>query len=298
MCWNGTTSRSTASSPCRSARPSSPADDRLTQVLSAFSVFAAGYLARPLGAIAIGYIGDRRGRLDGAHRLDRRHDRRDPGHGAGAGPCQHRRRRADPAHRACASCRAWRSAANSAIANVFMVENAPPGRRALAGAISGAGYAVGIQLASLTALACASLLSPTELQDWGWRIPFWLSLIVATAGFWLRRTLKDLPQPPPANRPRRSPRCSPTTCRWCCASPASPPSPRSASRPPSSTSPNGCRRWPAPRPRTPSRSPRQHAAGHAGVAAVRLVGRLHRPAQPAAGERRARRCWARCRSSC
>jgi MHS family proline/betaine transporter-like MFS transporter len=83
----------------------------------------------------------------------------------------------------------------SAIANVFMVENAPPGRRALASAINGAGYAVGIQLASLTALACASLLSPAELQDWGWRIPFWLSLIVATAGFWLRRTLKDLPQP-------------------------------------------------------------------------------------------------------
>ena len=38
------------------------ADDRLTQVLAAFSVFAAGYLARPLGAIAIGYVGDRRGR--------------------------------------------------------------------------------------------------------------------------------------------------------------------------------------------------------------------------------------------
>ena len=71
----------------------------------------------------------------------------------------------------------------------------PAGRRALASAINGAGYAVGIQLASLTALACASLLTPAELQAWGWRIPFWLSLIVATAGFWLRTTLKDLPRP-------------------------------------------------------------------------------------------------------
>ena len=82
-----------------------------------------------------------------------------------------------------------------------MIENAPPGRRGLSGAIGGAGYAVGIQLASLTALACASLLSPAELQAWGWRIPFWLSLVVALAGFYVRRTLKDLPQPAAAERP-------------------------------------------------------------------------------------------------
>ena len=37
-------------------------EDRLTQLLAVFSVFAAGYLARPLGAIVIGMIGDRRGR--------------------------------------------------------------------------------------------------------------------------------------------------------------------------------------------------------------------------------------------
>jgi len=89
----------------------------------------------------------------------------------------------------------------SAIANVFMIENAPTGRRALAGAICGAGYAVGIQLASLTALACASALSPAELQAWGWRIPFWLSLVVALSALYIRSALKDLPQPTDAERP-------------------------------------------------------------------------------------------------
>jgi MHS family proline/betaine transporter-like MFS transporter len=168
--------------------------DRLTQILSAFSVFAVGYLARPLGAIALGYIGDRRGRSlalvvsIGGMIVSTL--------GMGLVPGQASIGVAAPI--LLTGLRILQGLAvggESAIANVFMIENAPPGRRALAGAINGAGYAVGIQLASLTALACASLLTPAELQAWGWRIPFWLSLIVATAGFWLRTTLKDLPQP-------------------------------------------------------------------------------------------------------
>jgi MHS family proline/betaine transporter-like MFS transporter len=90
----------------------------------------------------------------------------------------------------------------SAIANVFMVEQAPIGRRALSSAIGGVGYAIGIQLASLTALACASMLTPTELQIWGWRIPFWLSLLVALSGLYVRSSIKALP---PSAAPPSSP---------------------------------------------------------------------------------------------
>lgn len=169
-------------------------NDRLTQVLAAFSVFAAGYLARPLGAIVIGIIGDRRGRSTallvsiGGMIVATLGMGLAPGH-ASVGVA---------APILLTGLRILQGLAvggESAIANVFMVENAPTGRRALASAINGAGYAVGIQLASLTALACASLLTPAELQDWGWRVPFWLSLILAITGFWLRRTLMDLPQP-------------------------------------------------------------------------------------------------------
>ena len=168
--------------------------DRLTQVLAAFSVFAAGYLARPLGAIAIGMIGDRKGRSTalmvsiGGMILSTLGMGLVPGH-ASIGVA------APILLTALRIVQGLAVGGESAIANVFMIENAPTGRRALAGAICGAGYAVGIQLASLTALACASLLTPAELQDWGWRLPFWLSLAVATTGFWLRRTLKDLPRP-------------------------------------------------------------------------------------------------------
>jgi MHS family proline/betaine transporter-like MFS transporter len=170
------------------------ADDRLTQVLAAFSVFAAGYLARPLGAIVIGHIGDRRGRSTaltlsiGGMIVATLGMGLVPGHASigVAAPILLTLLRI---------LQGLAVGGESAIANVFMIENAPTGRRALAGAINGAGYAVGIQLASLTALACASLLTADELQAWGWRIPFWLSLALAATGFWLRSTLKDLPQP-------------------------------------------------------------------------------------------------------
>lgn len=177
-----------------------PTGDPLSQALSAFSVFAAGFLARPLGAIAIGTIGDRAGRpaaltISIAGMIVATL-------GMGLAPDYATIGVAAPILLTVLRLiQGLAVGGESAIANVFMIENAPPGRRALSGAIGGAGYAVGIQLASLTALACASFLSPAELQAWGWRIPFWLSLIVALAGLYVRRTLKDLPPPAAAERP-------------------------------------------------------------------------------------------------
>ncbi len=177
-----------------------PTDDPLSQALSAFSVFAAGYLARPLGAIAIGYIGDRVGRptaltisITGMIVATL---------GMGLVPDYAAIGIAAPILLTILRViQGFAVGGESAIANVFMIENAPPGRRGLSGAIGGAGYAIGIQLASLTALACASFLSPAELQAWGWRIPFWLSLIVALSGLYVRRQLRELPQPTAAERP-------------------------------------------------------------------------------------------------
>ncbi len=171
-----------------------PSADPISQALSVFSVFAVGYLARPLGAIAIGHIGDRHGRplaltVSIAGMIV-------PTLGMGLLPGY-----ADIGVAAPLLLTVLRLiqglavGGESAIANVFMIEHAPAGRRALAGAICGAGYAVGIQLASMMALACASVLSPAELQDWGWRIPFWFSLAVALSGVYIRYALKDLPPP-------------------------------------------------------------------------------------------------------
>ena len=171
-----------------------PSGDRLAEALAAFSVFAVGYLARPLGAIVIGHVGDRAGRP--AALTVSILGMVIPTLGMGVLPGHESIGLAAPILLTVLRLvQGLALGGESAIANVFMVEQAPTGRRALSSAISGAGYAVGIQLASLAALACASVLTPAELQAWGWRIPFWLSLLVALTGFYIRRTLMDLPPP-------------------------------------------------------------------------------------------------------
>src|SRR5262245_46264755 len=39
-----------------------PAGNRVTSLLAAFGVFAAGFLMRPLGSLAFGHLGDKKGR--------------------------------------------------------------------------------------------------------------------------------------------------------------------------------------------------------------------------------------------
>ena len=39
-----------------------PTDDRLAGLLNTFAIFAVGYLARPIGGVLFGYLGDRIGR--------------------------------------------------------------------------------------------------------------------------------------------------------------------------------------------------------------------------------------------
>lgn len=171
-----------------------PGGDRVTQVLSAFGIFAMGFLTRPLGSIVIGHIGDRKGRATaltisivgmavstvGMGLL--------PGYATigVAAPILLTLMR---------MLQGLAVGGEASIAGVFMIENAPVGRRALSGAIGGVGNGLGIQLGSLTALAFASLMTPEQLNDWGWRLPFLLSVLVGIAGFFIRRELLELPRP-------------------------------------------------------------------------------------------------------
>ena len=128
-----------------------PASDHVSQVLSAFGIFAMGVLTRPLGSIIFGHIGDRYGRTAaltlsivgmaattvGMGLL--------PGYASiGIG-----------APILLTLLRMLQGVAvggEAAIAGVFMIEQAPKGRRGLAGSLGGIGNGLGIQAASLTAV--------------------------------------------------------------------------------------------------------------------------------------------------
>jgi len=168
--------------------------DRVTEVLAAFGIFAMGFITRPLGSIIIGSIGDKKGRATaltisivgmavstvGMGLI--------PGYATigVAAPILLTLMR---------MLQGLAVGGEASIAGVFMIENAPPGGRALSGAIGGVGNGLGIQLGSLTALAFASIMTPEQLADWGWRLPFILSILVGIAGFFIRRELLEMPRP-------------------------------------------------------------------------------------------------------
>ncbi|MFO1081427.1 MAG: MFS transporter [Reyranellaceae bacterium] len=177
-----------------------PAEDRVSQALAAFGVFALGFISRPLGSIVLGAVGDRHSRaraltisIVGMSIATV---------GMGLIPSYAAIGVAAPILLTLMRLLQGLAVGGEAsIAGVFMIENAPTGRRALSAAIGGVGNGLGIQAGSLTALAISSLTTPEQLADWGWRLPFLLSVVVGVAGFLIRRTLLELPRPNAGERP-------------------------------------------------------------------------------------------------
>ncbi|TMJ27121.1 MAG: MHS family MFS transporter [Alphaproteobacteria bacterium] len=166
--------------------------DRISETLSAFGVFAMGFLTRPLGSVIFGHIGDRHGRTTAltisivgmavttvAMGLL-------PGY-ATIGIA------APILLTVLRMLQGVATGGEAAIAGVFLIENAPRGRRALSGAIGGVGTGLGVQAASFAAFALAANLSPQELTEWGWRIPFLFGVVAGIGGFWVRYELRDMP---------------------------------------------------------------------------------------------------------
>ena len=54
------------------------------------------------------------------------------------------------------------------------------------------GGPAGLFLANLAILAC-SAVSGDQFISWGWRVPFWLSLIMVAIGLWIRLTILETP---------------------------------------------------------------------------------------------------------
>ncbi|QKV97382.1 MFS transporter [Streptomyces sp. NA02950] len=75
----------------------------------------------------------------------------------------------------------------------LMTEFAPPGRRGLYGAWQSFTVALGLLAGAGAAAVLATALSERALHDWGWRVPFLLTLPLGLAALWLRLRLEETP---------------------------------------------------------------------------------------------------------
>jgi MFS family permease len=160
--------------------------------LKVFGIFAAGYLARPLGGIVMAHYGDTLGRkkmftlsvfLMALPTL-----------GIGLLPVY-----AQIGVLAPLSLLLLRVVQGIAVGGevpgawVFVAEHVPARRVGLACASLTSGLTVGILIGSLVAAAINHRLTPAEVLDYGWRLPFLIGGVFGFFAVWLRRWLSETP---------------------------------------------------------------------------------------------------------
>ena len=167
-----------------------PHQDRVAQLLSAFGVFALGYLMRPLGGAVTGHIGDRFGRRAAltfsivAMAI--------PTFLIGVLPGYRTLGLLAPIALTILRMVQGLSVGGEYTSSVvFLVEQAPNGRRGLMGALTACGAVSGVLLGSAVGAAFTANLSAAALQAWGWRIPFLLGLVVGVGGYMVRRHVSE-----------------------------------------------------------------------------------------------------------
>ncbi|MEV6052630.1 MFS transporter [Streptomyces sp. NPDC052107] len=161
--------------------------------LAAFVTFGVGFVARPLGSVVFGHLGDRHGRrpvlvasllLTGASSV-----------AVGCVPSYGTIGVAAPLLllvlrflQGLGLGGEWGGAV------LLTAEHAPAARRALWSSFPQVGPAVGFVLANGVMLALSTALPDAEFAQWGWRVPFWVAGAPALAGLWLRSSLAESPR--------------------------------------------------------------------------------------------------------
>ncbi|WP_394617071.1 MFS transporter [Lentzea sp. JNUCC 0626] len=166
-----------------------PAADPATGTLLALGTFGVGYLARPLGALVLGHVGDRFGRkkvliftllLMGVATF-----------AVGCLPTYETAGVLAPIMLVFLRLLQGLSASGEqAGANSMSLEHAPENRRAYFTSFTLSGTQAGQILATAIFLPVAAL-PQEDLLTWGWRIPFWCSALVVVAGLVIRRKIDE-----------------------------------------------------------------------------------------------------------
>ena len=169
-----------------------PPGNQTAALLSAFAAYAAGFLVRPFGALLFGRIGDLVGRkytflitivVMGASTF-----------GVGLLPTYSQIGWAAPI--LMVSLRLLQGLALGGEyggAATYVAEHAPNNRRGYDTSWIQTTATVGLFLALIVIYLCRTNFSDAEFKEWGWRVPFWLSIILLAFSVYIRLKLEESP---------------------------------------------------------------------------------------------------------
>jgi len=163
--------------------------DPLTGTIAAFGGFTVGFIARPVGGVLCGHIGDRYGRKTvmmltlltmGTATVC-----------MGLLPTYRQVGIAAPVGLVLLRILQGLAAGGEWSGSILLIhESAPASKRGALAAWSPCGAAFGFVL-STAAFLLAQTLSPADFLSWGWRVPFLCSTVLVVLGLWMRRSVDE-----------------------------------------------------------------------------------------------------------
>lgn len=170
-----------------------PTEDPLTAILSTYSVFAAGFFMRPLGAIALGHIGDKYGRKSAL--MISILLMSIPTMLMGLLPTYAQIGLWSTGLMIlCRLLQGFSLGGEFSGSIILLIEHAPANRKAFFGSWADLGSSVGMILASLTIIALRFSVTEQDLLSWAWRLPFLSGFFLAVVGYFLRKNLDETPE--------------------------------------------------------------------------------------------------------
>jgi MFS family permease len=166
--------------------------DPSVALLASFATFGVGVLARPLGGMVFGYLGDRLGRrnvllatflLMG---LATTAIGLIPGYAAVGFV-------APALLVAMRFLQGFALGGEATGVQLVTMEHAPPDRRAFYGAVLGMGSPISQVAANSILAVLAGTLSESAFLSWGWRIPFLFSVVLVAVGIYVRLKVEETP---------------------------------------------------------------------------------------------------------
>jgi MFS transporter, MHS family, proline/betaine transporter len=169
-----------------------PSSDQTVSLLLAFGTFGASYLIRPLGALVLGAYADRAGRKAalsvsiflmtiGTLLMAIVPTYASIGAFAPAGILIAR------------LIQGFSVGGEFGGSTAFLVEHGSE-RKGFFASFQWAGQGLAAVLASLFGVGLTTILTPEQVGDWGWRLPYFFGLLIGPIGFYIRRHADETPE--------------------------------------------------------------------------------------------------------